>query len=157
MNKLAFLLIAAALFGSCFAQDANKTPGATNTKNVTITGTIKNFDEFRAAVVPETYVQLVPMSATGSFETLYGNDGTVSYYSSLPKMPVPKDAAFSFHLPNLPPGRYFIGAQRLKSATYGRIPNAFLVNEQQIFVFVVDAGDQSPRTIAAGGLIVWVR
>jgi hypothetical protein len=120
-----------------------------------VTGTIKNFDEFKAAVVPETYIQLVPMSATGSFQTLYGDTGVISYYSNLPKMPVPKDAAFSFHLSNLPPGRYFIGAQRLKSATYGRIPNAFLIDEQHVFILVVDAGDQSPRTIAAGDLIVW--
>jgi hypothetical protein len=156
MNKLAFLLFTVALFSPAFAQESNKTQQvATNTKNVTITGTIKNFDEFKAAVVPETYIQLVPMSATGSFQTLYGNDGSVSYYSNLPKMPVPKDAAFSFHLSNLPPGRYFIAAQRLKSATYGRIPNGFLINEQHVFILVVEAGDQSPRTIAAGDLRVW--
>jgi hypothetical protein len=156
MNSLAFLLVAAGLAGPCFGQNANKTPVTTNTKDFTITGRIKNFDEFKAAVVSETYIQLAPMTDTGAFQTLYGADGSVSYYSNLPKMSVPKNAVFSFHLPNLPPGKYFIGAQRLKSATYGRIPNAFLINEHQVFVFVVNAGDQSPRTIAAGDLIVWV-
>jgi hypothetical protein len=153
MNKVAILLITTVLCGPCFAQDANKTPVAANAKTVTITGTIKNFDEFKVAVRPETYVQLVPMSATGSFQTFYGDDGQVSYYSNLPKLPVPKNAAFSFHVPNLPPGRYFIAVQKLGS--YGRIPNSFLINEQTVFIVVVNADDQSPRTVAAGDLIVW--
>jgi hypothetical protein len=156
MNKTAVLLVAAALCGASLAQDANKTPAVANGKTVTITGTIKNFEEFKAAVVPgTTYIQLVPMSATGSFQTFYGNDGQVSYYSSLPKLPIPTNAAFSFHVSNLPPGRYFICAQKLKSATYGRIPNGFLINEQRVFIVVVNADDKSPHTIDAGDLIVW--
>jgi hypothetical protein len=155
MNKLAFLLVTAALFSPAFAQESNKTQGATHTKDVTITGTIKNFDEFKAAVAPESYIQLVPISADGGFQTLYDENGAVSYVSDLPRMPVPKDAAFSFHLSSLPLGRYFIAAQRLKTGTYGDVPNAFLTNEQRVFILVVDAGDQSPRTIAAGDLIVW--
>ena len=121
MNKTAVLLVAAALCGASLAQDANKTPAVANGKTVTITGTIKNFEEFKAAVVP----------------------GTTT------------NAAFSFHVSNLPPGRYFIGAQKLKSATYGRIPNGFLINEQRVFIVVVNADDKSPHTIDAGDLIVW--
>ena len=167
MNKLAFLLVTAALFGSCFAQDANKTQVATNTKNVTIIGTIKNFDEFKAAVVPETYIQLVPLPADGRLGGTTDSQGRPAYNSGLPKLSVPKDAAFSFHLPNLPPGRYFIAAQRLKPATLVLngafvisairvLHGGFLVDEQHVFILVVDAGDQSPRTIAAGDLIVHI-
>lgn len=155
MNKLAFLLVTAALFGPCFAQDANKTQVATNTKNVTITGTIKNFDEFKAAVVPETYIQLVPLPADGRPGLTTDSQGRPAYNSGLPKLSVPTKGAFSFHLPNLPPGRYFIAAQRLKSATY-ELPGGFLIDEQHVFILVVDAGDQSPRTIAAGDLIVHI-
>jgi len=158
MNKVAFLLAAAALFSPAFAQESNRSQVATNTKDVTVTGTIKNFDEFKAAVLPETYIQLVPMSATGSFQMFVGDDGSIGYYSNLPKIPVPKAAAFSFHLSGLPTGRYFIAVQRLKSGSYkinGGPPNAFLINEERVFILVVDVGDQSPRTIAAGDLIVW--
>jgi hypothetical protein len=150
MNKVACLLVAAALCGPCFAQDANKTPVAANAKTVTITGTIKNFDEFKAAVVPETYIQLVPQSADGRFPVTYGAGGLIRYDSILPRFPVPKNAAFSFNVPNIPPGKYVIAAQYLQGGQ-GLFKKA---NGQATFIIDISTDAKSPITISTGDVTV---
>jgi hypothetical protein len=152
MNKVACLLVAAALCGPCFAQDANKTQAAGNTKTVTITGTIKNFDEFKAAVVPgTTYIQFVPVAADGGFAGRTDSEGRAWAVSDLPKLPVPKNAAFSFTVTNIPPGRYFIAAQKLP----GSIMHFFMkANGQTVFTIDFAADAKSPITINAGEMVV---
>jgi hypothetical protein len=155
MNKLAFLLVIAALVSPCFAQESNKTQQvATNTKNVTITGTIKNFDEFVAFVEPETYIQLVPLSADGKYAITTDYQGRFAYKSDLPKLSVPKKATFSFNAPNTPPGKYFLAAQRLKGTGLGAQGSIFRTDKNELFIIDVPADAKSPFTIKAGDLVV---
>jgi hypothetical protein len=147
MNKFAILLVATALCGPCFAQDTNKTQVGSNTKAVTITGTIKNFDEFNAAVVPgTTYIQLVPFSADGRYAVTYGAGGLIRYDSDLPKFPVPKNAVFSFFVSNISPGKYVIAAQYLQGG-HGVLKTA---SAQTSFIVDISADAKSPMTINAG-------
>jgi hypothetical protein len=152
MNKVVIFLVAAALFAPCFAQDANKAQAGANTKTVTITGIIKNFDEFKAAVVPgTTYIQLVPMSAGGGFAGRTDSEGRAWAASDVPKLPVPKNAAFNFTVTNIPPGRYFIAAQKLP----GSIMHFFMkANGQTVFTIDVTMDAKSPITINAGDMDV---
>ena len=155
MNKIACLLVAVSLCGTCFAQNANTTPVGANTKTVTITGTIKNFDEFKAVVVPETYIQLVPISADGGIVNEWDSKGIFTYKSDLPKLSVPKNAAFSFTVQNIPLGKYILAAQRLYSTSLGRTHCFVTAKEQAIFIIELTADSQSPHTINAVDLIVW--
>jgi glutaredoxin-related protein len=166
MNKVACLLVAAALCGPCFAQDANKAQATANTKTVTITGTIKNFDEFKALVDSESYVQLVPLAADGKRSiqlkgVAVNNIVQVrfAFNSNTPKLPVPKKAAFSFSLPNTLPGRYFLAAQFLiaQDGDHGHRPDFVTEKNGQLQTYLIDipADSKSPVTIAAGELIVW--
>ena len=158
MNKIACLLVAVSLCGTCFAQNANTTPVGANTKTVTITGTIKNFDEFKAVVVPETYIQLVPLPSDGVVwtTTKFVKGKPCPFFDSdLVKLSVPKKAAFSFRVINTPPGRYFLAAQRLNlewiKASEGPV---FLTEKEVVFIIDVPADAKSPHTINAGDLIV---
>lgn len=155
MNKVACLLAIAALCGTCIAQDANKAPVAGNAKTVTITGTIKNFDEFKAVVVPETYIQLVPITADGGIVNEWDSKGIFTYKSDLPKLSVPKNAAFSFTVQNIPLGKYILAAQRLHSISLGRTHCFVTAKDQAIFIIELTADSQSPHIINAGEMIVW--
>lgn len=166
MNKVALLLVAASLCGSCFAQDANNAQAGANTKIVTITGTIKNFDEFKALVDSESYVQLVPLPANGKRSIQLKGVAVnnivqirFAFNSNTPKLPAPKKAAFSFVLPNTLPGRYFLAAQFLiaQDGDHGHRPDFVTEKNGQLQTFLIDipADSKSPVTIAAGDLIVW--
>lgn len=112
MKKLAFLLVTVTLFGPCFAQDSNKTQDGT--KNLTIIGTIKTFDEFVTYATPKTYIQIVPYLSDNIIWTIYEFQNGTShafFRSDLAKLSVPKQAAFRFNLPTITPGRYFFTAQ----------------------------------------------
>jgi hypothetical protein len=158
MNKVALLLVGAALCGPCLAQNANKAPVGANAKTVKITGTITNFVEFKAAVVPGfTYIQLVNTSGNGNINITA--DGLVWFDSDLPKLPVPKNAAFSFNVHNVPPGKYIIAAQKLNGSD-----KPFFVTTSgnttwrtTLFTIDVTADAKSPITINAGKLIVILR
>ena len=156
MNKLAFLLVTSFLFSPGFAQESIKKP--VPTVRLTISGTIQNFDEFVALVVPETYIQLVPLPADGSYAFTTDDKGRFSYNSDLPKLSAPKKAAFSFIMPNTLPGRYFLAAQRLKAqgftTGYGQKP-MFITDKKKPFIIDLPADAKSPLTINAGDLIVW--
>lgn len=166
MNKIACLLVAVSLCGTCFAQNTNTTPVGANTKTVTITGTIKNFDEFKTLVDSESYIQLVPLPADGKRSIQLKGvavNGIVqvrfAFNSNTPKLQVPKKAAFSFVLPNTLPGRYFLAAQFLiaQDGDHGHRPDFVTEKNGQLQTFLIDipADSESPHTIAAGDLIVW--
>jgi hypothetical protein len=160
MNKLAFLLVIAVLFSPCFAQDSSKTQVAI--KNVTIIGTIKNFDEFVTFVEPETYIQLIAYSADERIVVNYDMAVRVTIISNLQKFSVPKKAMFKFVVPNIQPGKYFLSAQKLKfqvTTGSGHVPGQrpFFMTENgdQIFIIDVPPDSKSQLTINAGDLIVW--
>jgi len=123
-----------------------------------ISGTIKNFDAFVTHVLPETYIQLVPLAANGLVTTIIRfQDGKGHPYfdSDLLKLSVPKKAAFRFDVPNIQPGRYFLAAQRsnlfFAQASEGPV---FLTDKEVMFIIDVPADAKSPFTIKAGDLIV---
>ena len=153
MKNTAVLLATLAVAFPALAQSAGS---ATPTVHLTITGTITNFDEFAALVVPETYVQLVPMSADGRVGITTDDKGRFAYDSNLPKLPVPKKPAFAFDLPTIAPGKYFIAAQRLKAQgmSVGHNP-VFTTSAKKQFVVEVAADAKSPLAINAGDLMVW--
>jgi len=127
--------------------------------SLVLKGSIKNFDEFLALVVPETYIQLIPLPSDGSYSFKTDDQGRFSYASDLPRLEVPKTAAFSFSVPKALPGKYFLAAQRLKAQglTAGQNPT-FMTdknNKKQTFIVEIPVGASSPLTIAAGDLIVW--
>ena len=130
--------------------------------HVTIAGTITNFDEFAALVVPESYIQLVPLTADGNLGISTDAQGRFAYNSDLPKLPVPKKAAFSFDVPNTPPGRYLLAAQRLRAqgmTAQGSFPGHrpdFITAAKKPFIVEIPADAKSPHTINAGDLIVWI-
>lgn len=156
MNKLLFLLVIAGLFSPCFAQDSNKMQDSSVT--LVISGTIKNFDEFLADVVPDTtYIQLIPMPPDGGIATRWDDKGRVTLQSEeshLVKLPIPKKAAFNFSVHNVLPGKYFIVAQLLST---GWSHPMFLIDKEvkQAFIIDVRADVKSPLVIKAGNLIVW--
>jgi hypothetical protein len=152
MKKIVILLLAAAFCSTCIAQDSSKTPDIT--VRLTICGTIKNYDEFVALVQPETYIQLVPLLADGKFGFNIDRLGRWAYDSDLPRLSVPKKAVFSFDVPNIHPGRYFLAAQRLKAHEYGNRP-IFLTETKTPFIIDVPADAKSLLSIDAGDLIVW--
>lgn len=156
MNKLAVLLATVAVCFPGSAQESKQKKVATVT--LVISGTIRNFDKFVALVVPETYIQLVPLPSDGTLWTTTSFvDGKArpSFDSDLVKLPVPKKAAFSFTVINTPPGRYFLAAQRLKldwfKASEGPM---FLTEKESMFIIDVPGDAKSPHTINAGDLIV---
>jgi hypothetical protein len=150
MNKLAFLLVTSSLLTFACAQEINKMQTAT--VRLTISGTIKNFDEFAALVEPETCIQLIPLPADGRVGGTTDSKGRWAYNSDLPKLPIPKKAAFSFVVPNTQPGRYFLAAQRLKAGAYHP---EFVTDKRKHFIIDVPADAKSAFTIDAGDLIVW--
>jgi len=93
-----FLTIAIiALSINAFAQNSKETQVAT--KNLTIIGTIKNFEEFAAFIVLDTTnIQLVSVPADGRLGVTYTHQGRLSFNSNLPKLPVPKKAAFRYNM-----------------------------------------------------------
>jgi formylglycine-generating enzyme required for sulfatase activity len=127
--------------------------------DLVISGTIKNFDQFLAYVVPDTYIQLVPIPTNGMIWTNFKFDDNgqlnASFVSDLGKLPVPKASAFSLEVPGVPPGRYFLAAQRTtmawSKASEGPL---FLTDKGAMFVVDVQAGAKEPLTINAGDLIV---
>jgi hypothetical protein len=155
MNKLAFLLVTVALFSPAFAQESNKTQVAS--VRLVINGIIKNFDEFVACVVPDTYIQLVPVSTSGEIRVSPHGDVRFFYKSDLLKLSVPKKAVFSFSVPNTPPGKYFLAAQGLNSnVSSGQDPQPmFLTDKKVLFIIDVPVDAKSPFTIKAGDLIAW--
>ena len=124
-----------------------------------IRGTIKNFDALAAHVLPETYLQLVPILANGGLRVVmqFGDGGLLyaTFESDLAKLPVPKEPAFSLEVPGVPPGRYFLAAQRtnLPWSTASEGP-VFLADKGALFFIDVPARADSPLSIAAGDLIV---
>jgi hypothetical protein len=132
---------------------------------VTLTGTIKNFGAFQACVVPKvTYLQLVPLAADGRLTLSHQfKDGRLHYItfaSELAELPVPKTAAFRFDIPTLPPGKYFLVAQRTNlkwttdwQAKTGEGP-VFLTGEDVMFIFEVPADAKSPHKVSAGDLVL---
>jgi hypothetical protein len=165
MNKLVFILVISVLFNPCLAQDTNKTH--ISTVSLVISGTIKNFKEFKTHVVSKTYIQLVPLPADGTiWISNTFKDGKLSYVffeSELKKLLVPKKAAFSFNLVNIPPGKFFLAAQRtnLKWATDWQAKASdgpmFLTNEGAMFIIDVPVGTKSPYKIKAGDLIIRIK
>ena len=161
MNKLGLLLIAVALSGPCSAQAASNTQAAPDAVKVTIVGTIKNFDEFAAVVVPNsTYIQLVPLSAKGDFAVTYeviGGKLAAIYQSDLAKLPVPKTAAFKFTVADLPPGKYFIAAQGLNidwSDSRSGPLSTFMTNDNTTFTIDIPADAKAPVSIESGELSI---
>ena len=151
------LLASIALYPShALAQPA---PPSAAPVSLVLNGTIKNFDEFAVLVVSETFLQLVPLPADGKYGFTTDDQSRFSYSSDLPKLPVPKKPPFSFTIPNIPSGRYFLAAQRLKSQgmTAGHQPH-FITdrdNKKQLFLVVIPADAKSPFAIDAGNLILW--
>jgi hypothetical protein len=127
--------------------------------SLVISGTIKNFDQFLAHAVPDTYIQLVPIPANGIIWTNFKFDDNgqlnASFESDLVKLSVPKEAAFSLEVPGVPPGRYFLAAQRTNlpwtSASEGPM---FLTDKGALFMIDIPAGAKSPLSINAGDLLV---
>ena len=153
MKKI-FTIAIFALSINAFAQNSNKTQIAT--KNLTIIGTIKNFDKFVSVVAPGiSYFQLVPISADGSFKVTTDDKGRVTYTSDLPKLSVPKKATFSFNIPNVAPGKYFIAAQKLNSGM-GKT-HCLITNKGEIFIINLSADSQTPHTINAGEMSVQIK
>jgi hypothetical protein len=124
---------------------------------LTITGSITNLAEFAALVVPETYVQLVPMPEDGDVGVSTDDQGRLAYNSDLPRLPVPDSAAFSFAVPTIAPGKYFIAAQRLKSQgmTAGQRPIFATAADKKPYLVEIPADAKLPLTVDAGELIVW--
>ena len=158
MNKFAFLVVTVALSSAGFAQERNTKQVAT--VRVTISGNIKNFDEFAARVVPGTYIQLVPMPSDGTvWSTAKFVDGKprAFYDSDLVKLSVPKKAAFSFAVPDTPPGKYFLAAQQLKTEWIKpREGPMFLTNAGVVLIIDVPVATKSPFTVNAGGVVVQI-
>lgn len=128
---------------------AQPAPSDVPTVSLVVNGTIKNFDKFKPLVNPESYIQLVPLPADGSVGVTTDSQGRFAYNSDLPKLTVPKKAAFSFVVPNIRPGRYFLAAQRLQ--VQGTV---FITDKQNPFIIDVPADAKSPFTINGGDLIV---
>lgn len=160
MKNMAILAITAGLAIPGMAQDAGKTQ--VTAVHLTITGTITNFDEFAALVVPESYVQLVPLTADGNLGISTDAQGRFAYNSDLPKLPVPKKAEFSFDVPNARPGKYFLAAQRLRAqgmTAQGSFPGHrpdFITATKKQFTIEIPADAKSPLTINAGAMTVWI-
>jgi hypothetical protein len=146
---------------------ATVAPTPTNgaTVAVTLTGTIKNFEAFQASVVPTvTYLQLVPLAAGGimwlSHKFKEGKLDYVAFASELPELPVPKTAAFSFDIPALPPGKYFLVAQRttLKWTTDWQAKAsegpAFLTDKDVLYIVEVPMDARPPYKASAGDLVL---
>ena len=158
MKRLTFLLIVTPLFNLCFAQGSSKT--GIVTKDLTVTGTIKNLDEFRSLVIPgTTCIQLVPISADGKLKLVYSSDAShrirEAFESNLPKLPVPRKAAFSFKIAKIPAGRYIIAVQKLESRmnTTSHVDKPILVTEAgSPFIIEILAEAKSPVRINAGSL-----
>jgi len=133
--------------------------GESKTVHLKINGTIQNFKEFAACVVPETYIQLVPMPADESYSVATDDKGRVTFQSDLAKLPVPKKAAFTFDVSSIPPGRYAIAAQRLNAKwSNGQPPQPmFITTKNKLFIMDIPADAKSPFTIKAGDLIVWTK
>ena len=157
MKHLAVLFVTGALISHGFAQDSKQREVAT--VSLVISGTIKNFDEFVSRVVPETYIQLVPMPSDGTITAVNKfADGKLLdtfFDSDLVTLSVPKTAFFKFIVPNTSPGKYFLAAQRL-NVGWARPSEGpmFLTSETAIFIIDVPEGTKSPFTVNAGDLIV---
>jgi hypothetical protein len=120
--------------------------------SLTINGTIRNYDEFVACVIPNTtYIQLVPLPANGVVSNQYDGEGHVTIVSNLDRWAIPKKAAFSFDVPSIPPGRYLLAAQQCGCVS-GR--PYFLTVKKQLFIVDIPADAKSSFTIKAGDLIV---
>jgi hypothetical protein len=128
----------------------------TNANGVTlvVNGTIKNFDELAAVVVPgTTYFQIVPIAENGSFQVSFDSMGRVAYSSDLPKLSVPRNGTFHFSVPHVPLGKYFVAAQKLNSGGLGGT-HGFETNDGAMFIVNVTADTKSPYIINAGEIVV---
>ena len=71
-----------ALSINAFAQDTNKPQVIT--RNLTITGIIKNFKEFVDLIVPDvSFIQLVPVHEYGRISNSTDSEGRLSFTSNL--------------------------------------------------------------------------
>jgi hypothetical protein len=125
---------------------------------VVITGTIRNFAEIEKLIVPESFVQLVPLTADGSFSINTDQKGQFAYVSDLPKAAAPEKAAFSFVMPNVPPGKYQLAAQRLRvqGDMAGQRP-WFAADLKKTLVVDVPATAEETLDVKVGKVVVWTQ
>jgi hypothetical protein len=157
MKVLAAVMVLTVLSSPALSQDQTNTPSPNVT--LVITGTIKNFDALSAHVVAGTGLQLVPLPPDGAIQVGYSFAGgkrvATSFYSELPSVPMPKQAAFTLEVPNVPPGRYFLAAQETNISWSA--PNegpVFLTDDEAMYVIDVPADVTSPFHVKAGDLVV---
>ena len=80
-KEFIFVLIATLLFGFVIqsnAEDKAVQPTTSTQPSIvslSISGTIKNFDEFVARVTTNTYIQLVPIDTNGSYQVATDSKG----------------------------------------------------------------------------------
>ena len=134
----------------------NKPKAGTQPKvSLKISGTIANFGEFQACLVPDkTFIQLV---STDAHEILYRSDGWMLIRSDLDVWEVPKVAQFSYETPSIAPGKYVITAQAFGCATGrpGHSPHPFFFKGVgEVFIVNIPADAKSPFLVNAGNLTV---
>lgn len=122
-----------------------------------IVGTIRNFDELSPLVVPESFVQLVPLSEDGSYAIENDAAGRQRYVSSLPTAAMPEKAAFQLEMAGVPPGKYQLAAQRLKPQELpaGRRPWFAKDAKTVLVVEVPEKGE--PFEVKVGKVVVWTK
>ncbi len=157
MKLLPAVMVLAVLSSPALSQDQTNMPSPNVT--LAITGTIKNFDALSAHVVAGTGLQLVPLPPDGAIQVGYSFAGgkrvATSFYSELPSLPMPKEAAFTLEVPNVPPGRYFLAAEETNISWSA--PNegpVFLAENEEMYIIEVPADATSPFQVKAGDLTV---
>jgi hypothetical protein len=150
-------LVASVVLGESRATAQPAPPDAAAVRLV-VTGTIRNFSEVAALIVPDSYVQLVPLAEDGSYGFDTDEKGRFAYSSDLPKVPAPAKAAFSFAFASAPPGRYLLAMQRLKAQPEmaGQRP-WFEKDKRKPFIVEIPASAKGVLEIEAGKLVVWTR
>jgi hypothetical protein len=125
-----------------------------------ISGSIKNFEDFAALIIPDTYIQLVSkenlhFNTDSQHRVFLHNPGRPGFS----RLPVPERPTFQFTVPNVAPGQYLLVAQLLKARDLHVIPGVVppavkpaFEKDEKVFIIDIPAGASSPFEIVAGDL-----
>jgi hypothetical protein len=157
--KTILTIVIFALSINAFAQDTIKTQVIT--KKLTVTGTIKNFDEVVKLANSQSYIQLVPIKdgvIWTSFKFSEGHLSNVYYDSDLTKLPIPKQAIFSYKCDSIAPGLYFLAVQGIRSDWKESQEGPMLLTDQGNLYTITISSDANPIIgINAGTLTVRIK
>jgi len=135
----------------------NRVSSSAAAVTVELSGSIKNFEEFAALVVPDSYIQLVSKEnlhfSTDSRQRVFlHNPGR----PGLARLPIPERPTFQFTVPNIVPGQYLLVAQLLKTRGVpeirGKVFGPVFEKDEKVFIIDIPAGASSPFEIVAGDL-----